>query len=266
MERNTQARLHRLKERFEAYAQRFDSPDPQVQRDIDLKRVHTRQVCKAAVDIGHSLDLSADDLGTLEAAALLHDIGRFEQYRQYRTFSDYRSEDHAALGVRVIRTEGILEEFDPETAEVIVRVVGYHNRAALPDHEDDRCVFFLKMVRDADKVDIWRVVTDYYRNAGNHRNPTIELELPDTPHISRHVYEALMREELVQMTSLKTLNDFKLLQMGWVYDLNFPRTFQLVREKGYLEMLRDALPAHSMRVRNIYQKTRAHLTRNAARL
>jgi hypothetical protein len=51
----------------------------------------------------------------------------------------------------------------------------------------------------------------------------------------------LMAGKSVKVESLKTLNDFKLLQMGWVYDINFPRTFQLIRERGYLKMIGDAL-------------------------
>lgn len=261
---NAQKLLPDLQKWFEAYTHRFDSRDPMVQESMDLKRMHTRRVCEAVADIGESLDISKNDLCIAEAAALLHDIGRFEQYRQYRTFSDCRSADHAALGVKVIRTQGVLGPFDPETAGIISRVVGYHNRAALPDGEDARCIFFLKVVRDADKVDIWRVVTDYYQTAAYSRNPTIELNLPDTPHISDQVYEALMQGRLVQMADLRTLNDFKMLQMGWVYDLNFPRTFKIVREKGYLEMLRDALPQACSRVADIYKKVSAHLKRNGA--
>ena len=65
------------------------------------------------------------------------------------------------------------------------------------------------------------------------------------------------------MADVKTLNDFKLLQIGWVYDINFPRTFQIVRENGYLEMIRDALPETSVRVAEIYQQARTHLERNS---
>ncbi|MCF8025044.1 MAG: HD domain-containing protein [Desulfobacteraceae bacterium] len=230
---------------------------------MDLKRDHTLRVCENIMDIGRSLNLCENELRIAGTAALLHDIGRFEQYRQYGTFSDYQSEDHAALGVTVIQNEGILSGFDPETAGLITRVVRYHNRAALPAEEDERCLFFLKMVRDADKMDIWRVMTEYYITGGNTRNPAIGLNLPDTPHISDKIHENLCRGRLAQMSNLKTLNDLKLLQMGWVYDLNFRRTFELVREKGYLEMLRNTLPPQSRRAADIYSKARAYLEQNA---
>jgi hypothetical protein len=256
--------LDGLKVWFEDYVLRFSSDDPIVQENIDLKREHSLRVCEAIVDIGRSLGLSLEDLCVAEAAALLHDIGRFEQFRQYRTFMDYRSEDHAALGVGVIRANQILRGLEPAATEIIIRVVGYHNRADLPAGEDERCLFFLKLLRDADKVDIWRLVTDHYQDAGHDRNQTIDLDLPDRPEISDGVYKTLMNGKLVRMADLKTLNDFKMLQIGWVYDINFPRTIEIIRENKYLEIIRDALPETSARATEVYERARMRLARNSS--
>jgi hypothetical protein len=261
---NAQAILPKLKAWFEDYIRQFSSEDPIVRKSMDLKAEHTRRVCDVIMDIGGTLDLSMEDLCVAEASGLLHDIGRFQQYLYYRTFSDYRSEDHAALGVQVIKASRVLDGLAPDTADIIVRVVRYHNRALLPVGERNRCLFFLKLLRDADKVDIWRVVTDYYQNAGETRNRTIEMELSDIDQVSDPVYEALRNGKLAQMTDLRTLNDFKLLQIGWIYDVNFPRTFQIVREKVYLESIRDALPQRSVRATEIYKQARAYLERNSS--
>jgi hypothetical protein len=107
------------------------------------------------------------------------------------------------------------------------------------------------------------VVTDYYRHAKERPSRTIELDLPDTDRVSDAVYETLMNGRLVRMADLKTLNDFKLLQIGWIYDLNFPRTFRIVRERKYLEAIRAALPKESSRVSEIYERARAYLERHA---
>ncbi|MFO7785545.1 MAG: HD domain-containing protein [Desulfatiglandales bacterium] len=233
-----------------------------VQENMDLKAEHTRKVCEAILDIGGSLGLSGEDLCIAEASALLHDIGRFNQFRRYRTFADHRSEDHAALGVKVIQAEGVLRGLAPAAADIVLLVVGYHNHAFLPAGESERCLFFLKLLRDADKVDIWRVVTEYYRNAENSRNQTIELDLPDSDRVSDTVYEALMNGRVVQMSDLETLNDFKLLQIGWIYDINFHRTFQIIHDKKFLEKIHDVLPRDSLRISGIYQRAREHLERN----
>ena len=255
------ANIGKLKAWFEDYVQGFSSDDPVVQENMDLKRDHTIRVCKAIVDIGNSLHLSKEDLCIAEISALLHDIGRFEQYKRYRTFSDFKSEDHGILGAKIIQDHGILDGLEEEKANMIVRITRYHNRASLPSHENERCIFFLKMVRDADKIDIWRVVTDYYHNKANRHNPAIELDLPNTPAVSDPVCSALMRGQLVQMTDVKTLNDFKLLQIGWIYDINFPRTFEIIREKRYLEKIWDVLPKTSDKLRKAYERAEAYLNR-----
>jgi len=262
----TQENITWLKSWFAAYVKTFQSGNPDDQRNIDLKEEHTMRVCKEILDVGTSLDLDSQDLLVAEVIALFHDVGRFEQYARYGTFSDPESEDHALLGVKVLRKNDVLKTLDQETRDLILRTVSYHNRAKLPEEETERCLFFTKLLRDADKLDIWRVVTDYYRKMNSSRNGVIELGLPDSPEISQDVYMDMIAGRTVKTTSLKTLNDFKVLQMGWIYDVNFPRTFQLVGERGYLEKIRDVLPP-TEQVSEIYSAARsylkAHLVKNS---
>lgn len=256
---NPDMSLAELKTKFEKYIRRFDTPDPDVRKNIDLKAAHTRRVCENIRDIGQSIALSHQNLFLAETAALLHDIGRFEQYRRYRTFVDRKSEDHAALGVRIIRENRLLEAFDQASSEIVLRAVACHNRLALPHEAEAGSLLILKLLRDADKVDIWRVVTEYYQNSAKHRNQAVELDLPDNDDIADPVCQALMRGHLVQMADLRSLNDFKLLQIGWIYDVNFPRTLEMVQENRYLEIIRDKLPANSAQIDAIYARARAHI-------
>lgn len=247
-----------LKSWFTDYVKTFRSPDPEYQRNIDLKEIHSRRVCLEILDIGKSLDLDQESLYLAEVMAFFHDIGRFEQYAHYGTFSDLRSENHALLGVKVLQKRGILEGLKESIRELILVVISYHNLEYLPDGGSKKTRFFVKLLRDADKLDIWRVVTDYYHNIKEDRNDTIGLDLPDTPEISEDVYSALVNKRIASISSLKTLNDFKLLQMGWVFDVNFFRTFQCIAERGYLEMIRDVLP-QSKEVSEVYSLAQSYL-------
>ncbi len=89
------------------------------------------------------------------------------------------------------------------------------------------------------------------------------MDLPNTPGISDSVCRSLMKGNIVQMRDLKTLNDFKLLQIGWIYDVNFHRTFQIVKEKKYLEQLRQSLPEGSTRIDQIYERAKEYSYRRA---
>ena len=67
-----------------------------------------------------------------------------------------------------------------------------------------------------------------------------------------------MEERIVDFTHLKNLNDFKLLQLGWIYDINFAPTFQRIQERAYLEKIRDALPK-SEEVEEVFSMVQSYL-------
>ncbi|MGE0085824.1 MAG: HD domain-containing protein [Desulfococcaceae bacterium] len=228
---------------FYFYRMSFASDDPECKINIDLKYQHTQMVCREAAAIGKEMGLNEFDLCIAETTALFHDVGRFEQYKQYRTFSDRKSVNHAAFGIEILRENRVLAGLEESLQEFIMKVISYHNQAKLPDNENQRCLFFSRLLRDADKLDIWRVVTDYYRQkAAGESNETIELDLPDTPGISQVIYENLIHGETILFDSMKNLNDFKLMQVGWVYDVNFLPTLKRLKERDYLNKLRAALP------------------------
>lgn len=227
---------------FDGYVRSFRSDNSDFQHNIEMKEKHTLRVCNEILALGEELGLENGDLHLAEVLALFHDIGRFEQYARYRTFVDRDSEDHAALGVKILVENDVLAGLDDRIQNLILRSISYHNRAALPREETEECLFFTKLLRDADKLDIWKVVTDYYHRKNRRRNVAIELGLPDTPGISEKVYKALMGEEIVDAGHLNNLNDFKLLQIGWIFSINFAPTFHHIEERKYLDIIRGYLP------------------------
>ncbi|MBN1429960.1 MAG: HD domain-containing protein [Anaerolineae bacterium] len=235
--------LSKLKDWFTNYAHTFQYSEPDLQQNIDLKEEHTLRVCKEIIHIGKQLDLNDDELRLAEIIALLHDVGRFEQYARYKTFLDSKSENHAELGVKILGELGILEILENNTKDIILKAIQYHNRSALPQGIQGPCLFYAKLIRDADKLDIWKVVTDYYYRKDSRKNGAIELGLPDTPGFSKEVYCALLNKNIVSIEHVRNLNDFKLLQIGWIFDINFQPTLDCIKSRGYLQMIRDVLPA-----------------------
>ena len=231
-----------LKIWFSNYVQTFKYDHKELRQNTIIKEKHTLQVCKEIIDIGKALELDSDELHLAEIIALFHDIGRFEQYARYKTFMDRNSENHAKLGIKILERYGVLNEFDESMKSLILRTIMYHNRAVLPENETETCLIFTKLLRDADKLDIWRVVTDYYHQKNGKRNGALELDLPDTSGFSEEIYQDIMNKRIVDIKHVKNLNDFKLLQMGWVFDINFNTTLHCIKARRYMEMIRDVLP------------------------
>lgn len=162
-----------LKNWFTRYIRIFKNNNRELRHNIELKKDHTGRVCKEIVNLGKQLGLDDDALRLAEIIALLHDIGRFEQYARYQTFLDGKSENHAELGLRILKKHEVLTQFDDTIRDVILRSIQYHNRASLPQEETEPCLFFTKLLCDADKLDIWNVLIEYYHRNDGQRNAAL---------------------------------------------------------------------------------------------
>lgn len=234
--------LDNLKQWFSDYCKTFHTSIAEDQQNITLKEEHTLHVCDNMAAIARDLSLDEGGVMLAEAVALFHDIGRFPQYRKYRTFRDSVSVNHAALGARVLIENNVLGNALKDEKGLIIRTVTLHNVFAVPEGLGPDALLFLKMVRDADKLDIWRVSLEYYSQSEAERASAVGLELPDTNGYSPDILESLRRKEMVQMSALKTLNDFKLLQLAWIFDLNFTSSLRMVAERRYIERMAALLP------------------------
>lgn len=239
----TKELVSRLYERFFAYVSGFYTGNPETDQHIRLKSDHTEGVCRMMQYLCTSLSTDRETAQIAEITALFHDFGRFEQLRRYSTYNDLQSENHARLGIREILRTGIMDDLDMGARKKVFAAIACHNRAELPHVKDRELAFFMKLIRDADKLDIWRVVTDYYENHNTYLdNSTIELNMKTAARCSEKALLALQNKRIVRIRELSTKNDFKLLQIGWVYDLNFRPTFQKLHEKDYINRIAAFLP------------------------
>jgi hypothetical protein len=240
-----QEQLDSLKEWFETYVAGFYGDDDFVDANIELKEKHSKAVCAETAWLADRLGLSDNQKRIAQAIALLHDVGRFEQFRKYRTYNDAMSRNHSLLAVEVICKDKILEGFDGQEREYIETAIKYHGDKELPEGLDGDMLLYCRLIRDADKIDIYRVVVEYYEQYLNDSESfRLEIELPDEPWYSDEVVQKVLNGERIDYRLLKTWNDCKLIQLSWVYDVNFAPTLERIKQRGFLEKLIDFLPAN----------------------
>jgi putative nucleotidyltransferase with HDIG domain len=231
-----------LKKWFADYCASFSLPNEVDQRNITVKQKHTHEVCMNAVRIAADLNLGREEGLLAEATALFHDIGRFPQYQQYKTFDDRISVNHAALGAKVLVENKVLHELPKHEQDLIVSSVTLHNVFALPVGLDEKSLLFARLIRDADKLDILRVAIEYFTQDEEHRAEAVALGLPDAPGYTPEVLSSLCRGEMARKDSLQSLNDLKLLLLAWMYDINFACSQRMILERDYIRTLADILP------------------------
>lgn len=247
---------------FTSYCGTFRAADPEVQRNFDLKEEHTRNVCLDARLIAQGSTPRFRMLA--EVAGLCHDLGRFPQFRDFQTFKDSDSLNHAHLSLQVLRQNALLDFLPDDERESVETAVRLHNVFEVPAGLPPEPLKLLRLLRDADKLDIWRVFIDYFHAPEGERPSAAGLGFPDLPGCSPETLASVGRGEMVQLSSLRTLNDFKLLQLSWIYDINFTATLRLIRQRSVLERFTAILPTEDAAVRHVLAQVRDYLEQKLA--
>ena len=229
-----------LRRWFAKYARSFYSDDADVQAHVRLKEEHTARVCERMDELSDSLALAPEQKTLAQVVALFHDVGRFQQYTQYRTFNDFRSEDHACMGVRILQETGVLSDLSAAQQSLVHKAVRYHNGREIPP-DSEESVFFARMIRDADKLDILKMLTSSDELVRMMPMP----EYAGQQLVSPSTVEYILQGNVARFEHIRTAADLMLFRMSWVFDMNFPWTFRQVQEKKYLEKMASQLPRTS---------------------
>ncbi|KAB0667632.1 HD domain-containing protein [Oryzomonas japonica] len=222
---------------FDDYTRTFLDTDPEGLVNIQLKIEHTRKVCAVSDILATGERLSANEARIAGAIALLHDVGRFPQYRRWRTFRDSQSDNHARLSVEVLREHHLLDGLDPAERLLIEEAVRFHNLLELPQRVSSPTRLFMRLIRDADKLDIWRVFLELFTLPEERRASAATLDLPDLPGCTPACRDAFLAHQVVRLDLCRVLNDFKLLQISWALDLGFASSYRLLLERDYITRL-----------------------------
>ena len=241
--------LASYRKRFLDYVEGFrDVPDA---APLRLKVEHTFRVVEHAGVIVDSLPEDpresdwSGDAGACRAAvlaALYHDCGRFPQYRRYRTFRDARSVNHAVLSFQTMRDGGFLKEESGRVRGLAQCAVLLHNRYALSPMLAPDARFVTDIVRDSDKLDIFRVMVSYLGNALPERDAVLLHVADDPGRWSDKVVEDVLAGRVARYVDLRFVNDFRLLLGTWMLELRFAATRRALAASGLMEEVLAGLP------------------------
>ncbi len=209
----------------------------------ELKVEHTFRVLEHARAICQGEGFAAPLTRACLLAALYHDLARFAQYRTWHTFKDADSCNHGELGAALVEEYQVLS-CEPLVRTAVTRAVALHNAFALPEHLPYDVAKVTEVVRDADKLDILRVMDEHLSRPGPY-SPTVVLSLPDDPDLfSQTVLDCALTGRVASYTDLASVNDFRLLLGTWIFSLSFATSRQRLAEAGHARRLLGQLPDH----------------------
>ena len=253
--------LEELTGLYDAYVNTYRAADGTLPAMMRLKRIHTAFVVKNAEAIADGEGFTSEEREVSLAAALLHDTGRYEQLRLYNTFKDSESVDHAVFSHDIVKEKGWLDQVLQESKskveveewkDAILKAVLYHNRRDLPKEVESPSFDFdfrLRLtavasytVRDADKLDIFRVLEDQVEHTDWKSDSRAFWNLAVSAPPNPVVVDCIERGQPVDYQNIKSLADFVLIQVGWMLSgLHFATSRRLCRERNHLAFRRNFL-------------------------
>ncbi len=241
--------LSEHKKKFLQYVEPFKNvPDA---APLRLKVEHTfcvlEHACRIVEALSHEpsvpCDFARDEELRMasELAALYHDCGRFPQFFRYRTFLDAQSTNHALLSFKVMRGEGFLDGESRRVRALSQCAVLLHNRRVLSPRLERHARLATDVVRDADKLDILRIMAGYLTEALPDKDAVL-LHVKDAPSCwSEKVEQDVLHGLIPSYTDLRFVNDFRLLLGSWMGELRFETTRRALAESKNMECILEPL-------------------------
>lgn len=242
---------------FNSYVNSFSGLTEEQKNNFSIKKEHSLRVAANSKNLASILRLNEEDSELAVTAAVFHDIGRFKQLVDFNTFNDSVSEDHAEAAVRILKEQDFLAKNSEEFQEIVFSAIRLHNKFELPKKLNEREFLHARILRDADKLDILKVLTDYYTNKNQKPNHTLTWDLPAATQVSPGAVKEVLAGKLVSKNEVKSEMDVKIMQLSWIYDINFRASIELILQNRFLEKIYNSLPKNDT-VIEIYRKIKVY--------
>ena len=216
-------------EEFNKYISQFDMTNEMISR----KYYHTFRVANYAKELAKSENLNEHDTFLAYLGGLLHDIARFKQATEYKTFNDLKSFDHGDIGYKILQENNYISNYiqDEESKQIILTTVKNHNKYEIEKNLTDKQLFFAKLIRDADKIDI----LDKQDNTINDNSTTIDEDVMQT--FKEH---KSFKRDKTQRNDITEL----VISLCLIFDLNFQKSFKIINEKHIIDKKTEVLNKH----------------------
>lgn len=250
--------ITKTKQAFKKWIASYQDQD---QLGFQLKVTHTEHVVENAKKIAESLNCSKEDIALAQAIAVLHDIGRFEELKENKQFSS-ATYNHAARGVEVLWTNNRIRDFieDASYDTIIQKAILNHNTLKIEKDLSERELLHAKIIRDADKLDNFRVKREEKIEA-IFPNIVKEKEEMESSSLSKKVYDAVKKEQCVDIHDRQTPLDYWVCVLAFIYDLSFQISYKIIKQKKDIDALIDRFEYQNEKTKEEMEDIRKRMNR-----
>ena len=226
--------------RFREYAASFKGADGFCDGNIDLKVEHTLRVASEMSRLCAAENIRGKLADLALYTAMLHDLSRFSQFKQSGSFNDAESFDHGDRSAEIAAAEGWVSDLEHRAAEAVLTAVCWHNKPAIPEGLSPDALLLTKLIRDADKLDIFNVLLRHLEHP--EENPAVTFSLDPHAGVTPEIAAAIAEGRQVSHRDMRSAADFIAAKLLWPFDLNFDWSKREFLRRDYIGKLMAYLP------------------------
>jgi len=240
--------IQKAKQRFLEYTSNYDLDDDNVKR----KELHSLRVMEQAKNIAEKMKLEQEEVELAKLIGLLHDIGRFEQYKRHQTYSDLQTFNHGEFGADYLKEKNRIREYidNNQYDNIIDKAIRNHSKNEIEVGLSEKELFHAKLIRDADKLDIfYEAVEVFWLNDIEKMNQTIAKE---------ENLNYMQQEKTIPRTKEYNFRHMNAVieLMALIFDLNFKESFEILKEEQSIDKIAKRFNPKDETTKNILEETR----------
>ena len=223
--------IENAKQEFAENAKQVDLSNPKIKRKYE----HSFRVMEAAGKIARSLNLSDEEIEISRLIGLLHDIGKFEYKKENSELKDYFTLEHGELGVKVLQKDNYIREYISEDKydNIIFKAIKNHDLYKIEEGLSEKELLFAKIIRDADKLDI------FFEGAEMFWNTKKEQEEVAEAHITKEVLDQFYNCICIDRKNVVTPVDSLISFITFIFDINFTYNYKIIKQEKYIDRILD---------------------------
>ena len=133
-------------------------------------------------------------------------------------------------GSKLLFKDNLIRNFikDNNYDEIIKFAIENHNKYKIEECSDKKMLMFAKIIRDADKIDIFRVIAENNKNI-----------FDCTP--SKKVLEDFNNNMCINKKDIKNNADIIMSRLGFIYDINYVESLKVLKNTKNLDEFIDSI-------------------------
>ena len=217
--------LEQAKQEFIKYTEKITTRTPRLERKIG----HSIRVMEDSIEIAESLNLDKEEIEIAALIGLLHDIGKLKQIDDEK----YKSIEHGKLAVEILKKDNYIRKYieDNRYDNIIYKAIENHGIFEIEEGLSENELLFAKIIRDADKLDIFYEGAEMFWNSEEEREKIGQSEISQSLLEKFKLYKKIEREN--RETPLDGIVEF----ISMIYNIYFKYDFVVLKQEDYVNKI-----------------------------